>query len=119
MPQVGIGVLLPRTPNIGYLKSAEAAARAFNIVAASLPVSSGAEIESALLTLSGESNAGLIVAPNAVALANGDLIVTLAARYRLRAIYPFAFYAKADGLISYGFDRRSSSGKEQDMLINY
>jgi putative ABC transport system substrate-binding protein len=34
----------------------------------------------------------------------GDLIVTLAARLRLPALYPLAFYAKAGGLISYGFD---------------
>jgi putative tryptophan/tyrosine transport system substrate-binding protein len=32
------------------------------------------------------------------------LIVALAGRYRLPAIYPFAFYAKQGGLISYGFD---------------
>ena len=35
---------------------------------------------------------------------NRDLIVALAARLRLPAIYPLAFYAKAGGLISYGFD---------------
>jgi putative tryptophan/tyrosine transport system substrate-binding protein len=32
----------------------------------------------------------------------------LAARYRLPAIYPFAFYAKEGGLISYGFDAAES-----------
>ena len=47
---------------------------------------------------------GLIVAPNVVAFANSDLIVALTARYRVPAIYPFAFYAKAGGLVSYGFD---------------
>ena len=35
---------------------------------------------------------------------NRDLIVALAARSRLPALYPLAFYAKAGGLISYGFD---------------
>lgn len=100
-----VGVLLhPEPPNIGYLKSAEAAAPSFNIKLTGLPVNNGAEIESALTTLAAEPNAGLIVAPNAVAFANGDLIVTLAARLRVPAIYPFAFYAKAGGLISYGFD---------------
>jgi putative ABC transport system substrate-binding protein len=47
---------------------------------------------------------GLIVAPNVVAFANSGLIVSLAARYQLPAIYPFAFYAEEGGLISYGFD---------------
>ena len=46
----------------------------------------------------------MIVVPNVVAFANSKLIVALAARYRLPAIYPFAFYAKQGGLISYGFD---------------
>jgi hypothetical protein len=35
---------------------------------------------------------------------NRDLIVALATRLRLPALYPFAFYAKAGGLVSYGFD---------------
>jgi putative ABC transport system substrate-binding protein len=36
---------------------------------------------------------------------NRDLLAGLAARYRLPAIYPFDFYARAGGLISYGFDQ--------------
>jgi putative tryptophan/tyrosine transport system substrate-binding protein len=100
-----VGVLLhPEPPNIGYLKSAETAAPSFNIKLAGLPVNSGAEIESALGTLAAKRNAGLIVAPNAVTFANSGLIITLAERHRVPAIYPFAFYAKAGGLMSYGFD---------------
>jgi putative tryptophan/tyrosine transport system substrate-binding protein len=39
-----------------------------------------------------------------VTFTNRDLIVALSARLRLPALYPLAFYAKAGGLISYGFD---------------
>jgi putative ABC transport system substrate-binding protein len=46
----------------------------------------------------------MVVVPNAVAFANSSLIVALAARHRLPAIYPFAFFAKEGGLTSYGFD---------------
>jgi putative tryptophan/tyrosine transport system substrate-binding protein len=100
-----VGLLLhPEPPNIGYLKSAEVAAPSFNIMLAGLPVNNAADIEGALATLGAERNAGLIVAPNAVTFANGDLIVSLAERLRVPAIYPFAFYAKAGGLMSYGFD---------------
>ncbi len=100
-----VGVLLhPEPPNVGYLKSAEAAAPSFNIKLAGLPVNSGAEIEGALATLAAEPNVGLIVAPNAVTFANSGLIIALAERQRVPAIYPFAFYAKAGGLMSYGFD---------------
>jgi len=99
------GLLLhPEPPNFGYLKSAEDAAPSFNIELVSLPVHGQADIESALATMGAKPNAGLVVAPNAVTFANSNLIIALAARYRLPAIYPFAFYVKAGGLVSYGFD---------------
>ena len=97
-------MLHPEPPNIGYLKSAEAAAPSLNTKLVSLEVRSSNEIERAFATFAGEPNSGLIIAPNVVTFANSDLIVALAARYRLPAIYPFAFYAKGGGLISYGFD---------------
>jgi putative ABC transport system substrate-binding protein len=100
-----VGLILhPEPPNIGYLKSAEAAAPSLKIKLVGLSVHDATEIEGAVATFAAEPHAGLIIAPNAVTFANSDLIVALAARYRLPAIYPFAFYAKAGGLISYGFD---------------
>src|SRR4029077_11626429 len=69
-----------------------------------LPVHNSAEIERAIMTLASEAHGGLTIAPNAVTFAHSDLIVALAGRYRLPAFYPFAFYAKQGGLISYGFD---------------
>jgi putative ABC transport system substrate-binding protein len=105
-PQVErVGLMLhPEPPNIGYLKSAEAAAPSLKIKLVGLEVRNSTEIERVLATFVGEPNSGLIIAPNVVTFANSGLIVALAARYRLPAIYPFAFYAKAGGLISYGFD---------------
>jgi putative tryptophan/tyrosine transport system substrate-binding protein len=69
-----------------------------------LDVHSGDEIESVLAAFVAEPHGGLIIAPNVVTFANSDLIIALTARYRVPAIYPFAFYAKAGGLVSYGFD---------------
>jgi putative tryptophan/tyrosine transport system substrate-binding protein len=105
-PQVErIGILLrPEPPNIGYLRSAEAAANSLKIKLVGLEAQSSSEIERVVATFAGEPYGGLIIAPNVVNFANSDLIVTLATRYRLPAIYPFAFYAKQGGLISYGFD---------------
>jgi putative ABC transport system substrate-binding protein len=97
-------VMHPEPPNIGYLNSAEAAASSLKIKLAGLSVHSSSEIEHALETFADEPNGGLIIAPNVVTFANSDLIVAMAARYRLPAIYPFAFFAKSGGLISYGFD---------------
>jgi putative ABC transport system substrate-binding protein len=105
-PQVErVGLILhPEPPNIGYLKSAEAAAPSFKIKLVDLEVHGSTEIESAVAAFAGQAGGGLVVAPNVVTFANSDLILALAARYRLPAIYPFAFFANEGGLISYGFD---------------
>jgi len=105
-PQIErIGLLMrPEPPNVGYLRSAEAAASSFKIKLVGLEAQSSSEIDRAIATFAGEPHGGLIIAPNVVNFANSDLIVALATRYRLPAIYPFAFYAKQGGLISYGFD---------------
>jgi len=105
-PQVErVGLLLrPEPPNIGYLKSAEAAAPSFKIKLVDLKAQSRSEIERIVTTFAADPHGGLIIAPNVVNFANSHHIVALAARYRLPAIYPFAFYAKQGGLISYGFD---------------
>ena len=97
-------VLRPEPPNIGYLKSAQAAASSFKIKLVDLHAQSRSELERVIATFADGPHRGLIIAPNVVNFANSDHIVALAARYRLPAIYPFAFYAKKGGLISYGFD---------------
>jgi putative ABC transport system substrate-binding protein len=101
--RVGL-VLHPEPPNFGYLKTAEDGAQFLKIELVGLAVRSKADIEQALETFQGKPRGGLIVAPNVVTFANSSLIVALAERYRLPAIYPFAYYAKEGGLISYGFD---------------
>jgi putative ABC transport system substrate-binding protein len=50
------------------------------------------------------SNGGLIVTASALAVVHRDLIITLAARHRLPAIFPFRFHVTGGGLISYGPD---------------
>ena len=52
------------------------------------------------------SNAGLIVLPAARFAAARDVIIRTAARLRLPTVYPYTYYAKGGGLISYGFDVR-------------
>jgi putative ABC transport system substrate-binding protein len=107
-PQIErVGLLLhPEPPNFGYLQSAQEAAPSLKVRLIDLKVHDRFEIESALADFGGEGRSGLIVAPNFVSFANSELIVALAARYRLPSIYPFAFFAKEGGLISYGFDER-------------
>jgi len=105
-PQVErVGFMLhPEPPNIGYLNSAKAAAPSFKVKLVGLDVHGSSEIERALEAFAGEPGGGLIIAPNVVTFANSDLIVALAARYRLPAIYSCTFFVKGGGLISYGID---------------
>jgi putative tryptophan/tyrosine transport system substrate-binding protein len=90
--------------NIGFFKFAEAVAPALNVKPVMLGVRDADEIERALTAFAAEGNSGFIATPHAVTFTNHDLIIALAARLRLPALYPFASYAKEGGLISYGVD---------------
>jgi putative ABC transport system substrate-binding protein len=103
-PQVSrIGFILhPETPaNIGLLHAAEASATS-GIKLVPLGVHNAGEIENAVTAFAAQGNGGLIAAPHAITFANRDLIVGLAARYRLPAVYAFRNFATSGGLISYG-----------------
>jgi putative tryptophan/tyrosine transport system substrate-binding protein len=103
-PQVSrVGFILhPETPaNIGLLHAAEASATS-GIKLVPLGVHNAGEIESAVTGFAAQGNGGLIAAPHAITFANRDLIVELAARYRLPAVYAFRNFATSGGLISYG-----------------
>jgi len=108
VPQVEhVGFMLaPEGPaNVGFLKAAEAAAPSLKVRLTALGVHSTDEIERSVSTFAAEPNRGLIIAPTVVTFVNSKLIVELAARYRLPAIYSRADYPKAGGLISYGPDQ--------------
>jgi len=62
------------------------------------------EIERALALFAQSPNSGLIVTSSAQAISHRDLIIALAARHRLPAVYFGRLWAAAGGLISYGPD---------------
>jgi putative tryptophan/tyrosine transport system substrate-binding protein len=64
-----------------------------------------AEIERAISAFSRASNDGLIVTANPLANLHRGLIIRLAAKYRLPAVYSAATFVTDGGLISYGPDR--------------
>ena len=67
-------------------------------------VRDGDEIERAITAFAQNPNSGLIVPGSPAAALHRDLIITLAARYRLPAVYFGRFWPAAGGLISYGPD---------------
>ena len=62
------------------------------------------ETERAVAAFARGSNGGLIVTTSTLAQVHRELIITLAARHRLPAVYPFRFFVTGGGLISYGPD---------------
>ena len=62
------------------------------------------QVERAIDTFAQQPNGGLIVAPNIVTLHHRDLIIALAARHRLPAVYPYRFFTTSGGFMSYGID---------------
>ena len=98
-------VMQPEIPIlVRFFKSVEAMGTSLKVKLVPLNVRDADEIERSLAAFTAEGNGGLIVSPNAVTFSNRDVIVTLAERFHLPAIYAFAFYPKSGGLISYGFD---------------
>jgi len=62
------------------------------------------EIERGLSAFARSPNSGLIITRTSEAIAHRDLIITLAARYRLPAVFPLRDFVTSGGLISYGPD---------------
>jgi putative ABC transport system substrate-binding protein len=67
-------------------------------------VRNAGKIELALAAFGRASNSGLIVTASALATVHRDLIITLAARYKLPAVFSDRTFVTAGGLISYGPD---------------
>ncbi len=87
-----------------YLQSVETAAESFGIDSTHATVSSAAQIEDAIATLSRLPDSALIVMPDVFLTNHRELIIELATRHALPAIYPFRYFAEGGGLISYGID---------------
>jgi putative ABC transport system substrate-binding protein len=63
------------------------------------------EIEHAVAAFARAPNGGLVVTTSAAASLHRTLIIMLAARHKLPAVYPYRYYANRGGLVSYGPDR--------------
>jgi putative ABC transport system substrate-binding protein len=60
---------------------------------------------------------GLIVTGGSLTLVHRDLIITMAARHKLPAVYPNRLYVTGGGLISYGPERASSPAYEASRSV--
>jgi putative ABC transport system substrate-binding protein len=96
----------PKTTVFDYfLQGAVAAAPSLAIEIVPSPVeNSDADIERAIASFAAIPNGGLILPPDSTTISRRNLVVALAARYRLPAVYPFRIFVDAGGLMSYGTD---------------
>ncbi len=89
---------------IGQFGAIQSVAPSLGVELTPIGVSDGGEIERDLNAFARSSNSGLIVTGSTLAVIHRDLIVTLARRHKLPAVYYERLYVTGGGLISYGGD---------------
>jgi putative ABC transport system substrate-binding protein len=87
-----------------FWQPVEDAAPSFGVKPIQAPFRDAGEIEHAIEALARDANGGLMVLPDISATNHRDLIIALAARHRLPAVYPFRYFAANGGLMSYGIN---------------
>ena len=92
------------TSGTGQLAAIQAVAPSLGVELTPVDVREASGIEHSIAGFARGSNCGLIVTISPLALRHRELIITLAARHQLPAVYPLAYFARTGGLISYGPD---------------
>src|SRR5215467_6511079 len=92
------------TSSIGQLSAIQSAARLSRVEVSPLGGRDGEDIERTVTEFARGSNCGLIALASPLINNNSNLIISLAARHRLPATYPWHSFVTAGGLIGYGPD---------------
>jgi putative tryptophan/tyrosine transport system substrate-binding protein len=87
-----------------FVRVVEDAAPSFGIEPIAIEAHDDGELERTVADFAAKPAGGLIILPDAFTTGHRDLIVALAARYRLPAVYPLGVFAASGGLISDGGD---------------
>jgi putative ABC transport system substrate-binding protein len=88
----------------GQLAAIQTVAPPFGVELTPVDVRDASGLEHSIATFARGSNCGLIVTISPLALRHRELIIALAARHRLPAVYPWRVFVADGGLISYGPD---------------
>ena len=89
---------------IGQFAAMQGVAPSLGVELSPVDVQDASEIEHSISTFARRSDGGLVVTASALNILHRKLIVMLAARQRIPAIYPYRFFVTGGGLISYGPD---------------
>jgi putative ABC transport system substrate-binding protein len=93
-----------QTAGIGQFAVIQSVAPSLGVEVSPINISDATEIERGISDFAREANGGLVISGSAVGFTHRELIATLAARYKLPAVYASRDYAASGGLISYGAD---------------
>jgi ABC-type uncharacterized transport system substrate-binding protein len=95
----------PKTTAYDYfLRNATAAASPLGIELVSSPVDNVAEMERSISSFARHDNGGLLVLPDGFTIAHRDLVIALAAKHHLPAVYAWRYFVTDGGLMSYGIN---------------
>jgi putative ABC transport system substrate-binding protein len=95
----------PKTTAYDYfVRNAEAAGSSLGIKIVPTPVADATDIERGIEACSRMPNGGLLLPTDGTTIVHRDLVIALAARYNLPAVYALRLFVTAGGLMSYGTD---------------
>ena len=87
-----------------FWKPVQEAARSFDVEVTQLPARDTVEFTEVIEAFARQTNGGLMILPDVSTANYRDLIIELAGRHRLPAVYPYRYFASSGGLLSYGPD---------------
>jgi putative ABC transport system substrate-binding protein len=99
-----------------YVRRMEAAAASLGVETIALPVQSDSDIEAAVTGLARQSGGGLAAIPDTFTVERRDLIIALAGRMRLPAIYGIRYFTRSGGLMEYAADPRDLMYRAADYV---
>jgi putative ABC transport system substrate-binding protein len=95
------------TPYAAFRTAVQPLATSLGIELIAATVHDAADIERIVTDLAAAPNGGFIILPDSFSQVHRPLLVALAERHRLPAIYPFRAFTAGGGLISYGIDNKA------------
>jgi putative tryptophan/tyrosine transport system substrate-binding protein len=92
------------TSRIGQFAVIQSAAPSVGVEVSAINVRDAGEIERAVTAFARAPNGGLILTASALAVVHRELVIALAAKHKLPAVYYRRYFVTTGGLVSYGYD---------------
>jgi putative ABC transport system substrate-binding protein len=102
--QVAVLMNPDQRPHVEMWRAIEKAAPSLSVRLTASNVRIPADLEPSIKTFAGERHCGLVVLPSPITEVYREKVITLAAQYRLPAVYGFRSFVASGGLVSYGID---------------